>query len=414
MKLLHKTTRLQLVFTVLIMAVASVVLFFVLKGLVNEELDEQLMLKARRQVQLMAKTGARPTDPFTRITTDESHRHFIKFSDTTIYDPLSREKETYRQLLMNTQVNGRPYRIWVASSRLEWEDFYQIIFLTFLGMAFTLLMVSVIIQNAISRKLWSPFFHNLKVASHHSIKTDEPLMLEDSSIKEFRELKATLENLIRQAQNDYRTLRIFTENASHEIQTPLAIILAKLDRLSQHPSMDESMAAAIQDAHDAANRLSKLNRNLLLLTKLNNKQFNLSEAVPVDKLILGQLSQLDELFASHDLQVKSEITPLQIPGNMYLTEILINNLLSNALRYSNKGTIVRIMLNGQMLMVNNAGQPLPFPEETLFNRFQKGDASMDGAGLGLAIVKEICEINDWRIAHQYEDSHHIFSIHFKL
>lgn len=223
-----------------------------------------------------------------------------------------------------------------------------------------------------------------------------------------------LENLIAEARKEYRLLRTFADNASHEIQTPLAIIFSKLDRLSQHPSLDANMAEAIQDARDATIRLSKLNRHLLLLTKLDNRQFPLDENISLPEIIRHQISQMEELFQARDLAIKKELTSsLNLKGNRFLTETLITNLLSNALRYATSHTTVNLHLNEVKLEIINKGDEFPFEKEKLFTRFQKGDTST-GIGLGLAIVHEICALSGWKVEYEYQEGRHIFMVRFEL
>ncbi|MEZ4776538.1 MAG: HAMP domain-containing sensor histidine kinase [Bacteroidia bacterium] len=414
MKLLQKTNRLQLLFTAIILVVSSVVLLLLLRWMVNEELDEQLLLKAERQIQIVAE-GHFSGDPLTVLTPVPEVKTGRRYADTMIYDHLSQENETYRQLSFDQNINGKPFHIWVATSRLEWEDFYTAIFGVFLGMALLLLIASLWIHRAVSRRLWAPFFDNLVIARKASVKSEESLRFEPSDIEEFQELKETLENHIAKARHDYRLLRTFADHASHEIQTPLAVILAKLDRLSQHPAMDEKMAETINSAREAAERLSRLNRNLLLLTRLENRQFDLEEHIPLTDRVQSHLAQMSELFDYEALSVHSRLSPaVQIIGNGFLTDTLIINLFSNVLRYADNGSTVEVVVEDNRLEVVNEAPPLPFEQEVLFARFQSGSDTTKGAGLGLAIVKEICEISKWQVEYTYEDGKHFFRVCFPV
>ena len=412
MKLLQKTTRLHFWSTALIFIVASIALLLILRWLVNEELDEQLELKAQRQEQLVAK-GITPTDPLTSIIPYEGARILSTYGDTAIYDKISGEEEAYRQLIYTNHLHGKKYKIWVASSRLEWEDFYQVIFWVFVSAFILLLLVEVLSQRLLTKKLWSPFFRDLTLAEKASVKDDIRPTWSETNIAEFQQMQNTLDSFIASARKDYQSLRDFSGNASHEMQTPLAVLSSKLDRMSQHEQLDEELSAAIAGARDAVNRLSKLSRNLLLLTKLENRQFSLDSKVDVVDVIRNLLEQMRELFEAREIEIKLTLpNQFEIVGNAYLVETLVNNLLSNALRYSKSGGVVEININDNVLEVSNPGDKLPFEKEAIFRRFQKGSQTNSGTGLGLAIVKELCDLSGWEIGYRFLEGRHCFRVVF--
>jgi signal transduction histidine kinase len=209
---------------------------------------------------------------------------------------------------------------------------------------------------------------------------------------------------------DYLSMKTFTENASHEIQTPLAIIQSKLELLLQDNLLTEQQIVAISSAFEATQRLSKLNQALLLITKIENNQFDASESISIKivvekyqvffaelldrkKITLGIIVHADWLLFIHPL----------------LADMLISNLFSNAIRYSNQfGNIDIVITENSFEMANTSTMP-PIAATRLFQRFIKHD-SATGNGLGLAIVKEICDTNNIGICYEHEHDKHRFKL----
>lgn len=217
--------------------------------------------------------------------------------------------------------------------------------------------------------------------------------------------------LTERIRREYRALREFTENASHEIQTPLGIIQSKLDRLSQL-ELTEEMANCIIEARSGVERLSKTNKALLLLAKLDNDVFADKQLLSFHILLTQHIESLTDLFSSKEVTLTSHILPCNIIANLYLCETLISNLVSNALRHCKRGGNIIIRLNADMLIIANSGPTLDFPPDQLFRRFKKGDKSSKGTGLGLAIVSQICLLNHWQITYSYEKAMHTFTVAF--
>jgi signal transduction histidine kinase len=296
---------------------------------------------------------------------------------------------------------------------MEWDELFLTVFVIFIGAAFVLLLANYLINKNINHKIWHPFFNTMGIIREFSLKNNTVPHFQSSDIDEFNELNTTLKELIDRIRDDYNSLREFTENASHETQTPLSVIHAGLDTLSQHPALDEDMAKNIEDTRVAANRLSKLNRNLLLLTKMENKQFNIDDIVDIVSLLRKQQDELNSLFLSKDIAVETDLPEnYNVQGNKALSEILITNLLSNMIRYTPENGRSTIHLRDDKLIFSNSGSPLIFPEEKLFDRFTKGD-NQGSNGLGLAIAKQITVTQKWKLLYNYQEGNHNFVIDFR-
>lgn len=412
MKLLHRTTRDFLLATVVILMITGVGLYLYLQKEVADEMDEQLAFQAELITQHLASGDTR-IYPFAEIRpTNEPVTAGPRFGDTTLYDIVQKVEEGYHFLDEVREVNGKNYHIRVMTTYIGWDKYYKSIFYILLISIIILAISGVLITYYSNKKLWWPFFLNLQQLKEYSVSDPQPLQLHDSGIREFEELKHTLKDLTDRSRREYMALREFTENASHEIQTPLGIVQSKLDRLSQL-AVTEEMARHIVQARSGVDRLSKMNKNLLLLAKLDNNAFADRSPVQLDQLLLQHLALMADLFSPKQIQLSTAVSPVLLSADPYLCDILLSNLISNAIRHTDENGKVRIELNGERLVISNSAPPLDFPEEQLFNRFSKSPQNSQSTGLGLAIVQQICVAHHWKIAHEFRFPDHFFIIHFQ-
>ncbi|WP_177181141.1 sensor histidine kinase [Parapedobacter koreensis] len=257
-----------------------------------------------------------------------------------------------------------------------------------------------------------PFYQTLKTIQSFSLTQKNKLDFPQTSIKEFQELNTLLQKMTEKIGEDYASLKEFSENASHELQTPLAVIRSKLDLLANTP-IHADQAQLIAEMQHSVEKLSRINRSLLLLTKLENHEFDPAEHIRLCRLTTSTLSAYQEL-----IQLKSLTVQKQVNKDVYvrlhptLAEILLNNLLHNAIRHNIQKGQIEVSLTSEKLVVRNTGTPPKTPTDELFLRFKKNNQSSDGIGLGLAIVKQICEISGFDVGYRYADGWHCLSVIF--
>ena len=187
---------------------------------------------------------------------------------------------------------------------------------------------------------------------------------------------------------DYLQQKEFTENASHEMQTPLAVIKANLTQLMQSTTLSESDMNNLQTIENTTKKMASLNKALILLSKIENNQFKENELIPINKIINKVVNNFADLIEVKNIKLKLNLKDeLQITINPTLAEILLSNLVQNAIRHNVNGGIINIDLMQNKLIISNSGEALTINSNELFTRFKKNDASKDSLGLGLAIVK---------------------------
>ena len=322
------------------------------------------------------------------------------------------EIDRFRGLSRVIKVDGENYLLTVETNIEETEETaIAIAILTFLF--FLILVVGFLFLNKrLSVKLWQPFRNTLTELKTFNLNSQNKISFEESKILEFEELNVALNKLIEHTISVYKSQKEFTENASHELQTPLAIIKNKLDVLLQKEALTDRQYQIIEEINKALTRVSRINKNLLLLAKIENHQFGDSETINLSELTEECLERLQEHFSNKELGVDTSIEKdCVVKGNRVLIEILINNLLLNSIRHNSQKGIVEVKLNQSVLIISNSGIKT-LEKEYLFKRFKKSSEESLGSGLGLSIVEQICKRHQWTIDYDFHQETHTFKIKF--
>ena len=323
---------------------------------------------------------------------------------------MEKELVPYRNLTIFIERNKQPYKLSFQRSVVENKDVFKNL-IVLMSMVFGgLLLLFLLINVYINKRLWKPFNTTLEKITSLNMQQLQQVHFDQVSIREFNALNSSLNAMTNKMQSDYLSMKTFTQNASHEIQTPLAIIQSKLELLLQDSQLTEKQSVAIASAFEATQRLSKLNQALLLITKIENNQFADKENISIKTVVEKYQSFFAELLDQKKINVVIRIiSDWQIFIHPMLADMLVSNLFSNAVRYTQQQGEIKIIITENSFEINNSSN-LPAIEDTkLFHRFVKHDTA-PGNGLGLAIVKEICDTNKIRIQYGYENNFHQFRL----
>jgi signal transduction histidine kinase len=229
---------------------------------------------------------------------------------------------------------------------------------------------------------------------------------------EFDDLNKAVQHLLDRNRKIFLAQKEFIENASHELQTPLAIFQAKLDILMQQPALQEADATTIQELVETAQRMARLNKDLLLLSKIDNDQFIQREEIELSVIVNALIKDLTPVAAVENIAIQSKIKPVSVHANKSLMEILISNLVYNGVRYSLTNGNIIVKLEDNIFFISNTRPALRMPPENIFDRFTKEGNTGNSTGLGLAIAKKICEVHDFKLTYMYADNAHQFTVTF--
>lgn len=383
------------------MVISGVVLFFSIKILLESEIEEELYSNKNR-VELILQTdpehqGIPPVIEVEKVNRDQQRI----LNDTLIYDPLQDEIELFRQLSETKLINGQRYKITVRAMVIESENILVAIVSTFLIIILLAFLFLFYFNTNRNKKLWEPFFINLNKIKSFTIKERTDLNLIDSGIIEFDELNKELNLLTAKVYSDYQNLKQFTEDISHEIQTPLAVMQAKIDTLVNTTPINQEQYQQFSSLEEDIGKLKNINKRLILLAKIDNNQFTDSQFISINELFQEVLLNFKEL-TSIDYEIKRS-EELTVKMDRSLAHVLANNLISNAVKHSLKGQPIQInFFENRVQIVNSGNSELANPEQ-LFDRFYKESTKRDSNGLGLSIVKKICDYYGFKPSYSFSE-----------
>jgi signal transduction histidine kinase len=415
MKLFTKYNRINITATIFIFLAGSVAFYFVLDYVLIRQLDASLSSEKQEITEYIEAHQQLPEIQNTKEQWILINKTNLPLSKTVtksipVYNKAESELEYIRQLTFIVKVNQQNYLVAVNKSETETEELLKLIILVTISMVAMILLFNYLINRRLITSIWKPFYNTI-----HNIKdyaaNKQALSLSKEPIDEINLLNESLNSMTEQIHKDFYALRSFTENASHEMQTPLAIIRTKVESLYQLAEGKEIMMQQLLSIEDACLKLSKLHQSLLLLTKLENKQFVLKESIHLKSILEQKIEERKELFESKKINLEINITDFEMQLHQHLSEILISNLLNNSIRYTTLGGTISILLNPQTLTVSNTASSGGLDKEKVFTRFYK--ASESGTGLGLSIIKEICTAAGFIITYQFENETHHFIINFQ-
>ena len=319
------------------------------------------------------------------------------------------EIDRFRCLSKVIYLNKKPYRFNIETNIEETQETIFFISITTVFLFVLIVGGLLFLNRRLSKSVWKPFRETLDQLKTFSLNNQTKIEFSKTDVSEFDELNQSLTKLIEHNVSVYKTQKEFTENASHELQTPLAILKNKLDILLQNQDLTEKQYQIAEEMNRALSRSSRINKNLLLLAKIENNQFENSE-IHLDELLNQSMEILQEHFEQKNISVKTEISDnVKVNGNIGLTEVLINNLILNAIRHTPINGSISIKLNNSVFEVSNSGTD-KLNGDLLFKRFSRFSKDNNGSGLGLAIVQEICKSQNWTIDYRFENNNHIFSV----
>jgi len=415
MRLFTRYYRVNLIITVVVLLFTGIIYYWAISLILTSQKDKDLVVEEQEVFEYVRINHRLPQVfqskdqqiTFTPVHSDVK-REFIT---TDYYNPKEKENENGRGLVSSVQVNGVNYKILVVESSVETDDLVQIIFGITIAVILLLLLVLFIANRLILARIWQPFYGILQQVKNFNLTGKAEIDPQPTNIEEFEELNMAVSSMSARVQHDYNELKAFTENASHELLTPIAIINSKLDTLIQTEGFNERQSVLLNDVYTSVSRLTRLNQSMLLLSRIENQIISGFEPVNLKWLVTEKVAQLQELYADKDIKLNMDLQEKEIQCSRYLMDILLNNLLVNAIKHNKPGGEIIIILTDSRLEIKNTGEDKDLSGNDIFKRFSKS-ASSEGTGLGLTISAQICDNYGFKLNYSYKNQYHSFTVNF--
>ena len=421
MKLLSYTYRKLALLLFLLMAVWGVLFYYAIIDEVVDETDdtlenygEILMESALHDPSILETEGSLMSFyKFTPISEEEGRHYRQVFYDATVYIELEDEDEPVRVMCTAFRMpDGQYYELKLMISILERDDMVEAM-LWYLGALFLLFLICTSIGiQLVLKGMFRPLHRLLDWLHCIQPGKEAPPLDNPTKIREFRQLSDAALDMGNRSYKAYEEQKQFIENASHELQTPLAIVRGKVELLAESEGMTEQQMEQLDEIYATLGRAVKLNKSLLLLSRIENGQYTEMEDVSVDEILDELLPDLMDIYEHKQVRLirKREEQPFIIRCNHSLAQILVSNLVKNSLLHNREGGELQVLTTPTSLVIKNTGD-VPLDGEKLFRRFYHGmDGKKDSTGLGLAIARSIALSSSLKLTYEWQDGMHTFRL----
>lgn len=421
MKLLTKTSFIFITISLFVFFISGIFLYIILKKASDRNINKELYTQFEhisRNLPAIIDTGKSeiylPFNLYIQQTTSAGAHiaNGIELNDTILHDPVSNSYQIYRKITGYSTTGNKTFKITVYKSLIQSDELLEQLIIAITSMTVLLILGVFFVARFISERIWSDFFHTLETIKKFDLSGNKKFDLPPSDMSEFNELNNVLNIMIARIYSDFENLKEFTENITHEMQTPLAIIKSKVELFLQSKDLSEDQALILNDVSANITRLTKLNKGLVLLSRIENEQFTGTDELNITELINDSLENMSYIPESKNLLVQKKlISPLVVPMNKSLAEILVNNLVKNAFVHTPDHGNVVIEENEKKVIIKNTGKD-ELNDLQIFERFVKGNFQSNSLGIGLSLVQKICSKYGFTIQYSYDKKYHVFTIDF--
>ena len=413
-RLLTKTTLFYLIFVFITFFVSASYLIHKSNQYINNETEHIFKFREKHVHRYLQETDSVKNFRSTKLVLLNEISDTAKYpvyKDTLLYIEELEQNQLHRQKTSVIEANGKFYMVSMIVNINDFtklqKDIAHRIFPSFIILALTIILFSALMSGY----LLNPFHRILLQMNRYKVGKGVQVQDINSSTLEFKKLQYLFKRMVNRIETDYRNLKEYTENMAHEIQTPLTIIRNKVERLISDESVMQVHKDSVKAIYNEANHLSKLGNTLNLLTKIENGEYTNSENLNTSRIIIEHVDSIKELVDLKSLKIDVSLdSEHQLLMDPFLFDIILKNLLRNAIRYASNQGPIKIETSGNVLKISNYGEKLGVNEQKIFERFYTSDHSNQSLGLGLALVKRICDLNQLQLTYTYSEGQHVFAI----
>ena len=413
MKVINYTTSYFAIFLLVIIAFWAGAFYYLLLDEIYDSIDDGL----DNQKGLIIQKAAVDSTVLRKQNFDEGDYSVMEiephlatsfhdvYIDTLMFMQNEQDFEPVRLLRTVFRQNNKYYQMQVITSMVEEDDLISELLYALLWLYIGLVAAILIINNVLLRRIWKPFYRLLRNLKNFRLGVDTDITVPETRIDEFRLLNEAIRKLLHSNIHAFNSQKHLIENASHELQTPLAITINKLEALAERNTLHEEELALLASALDHLQRLSRLNKSLLLISKIENRQFTVDDQVHMEVLVEKIAEDFADQLSFSGINLRMEVLhPLIIKMNNDLASILVTNLIKNSIVHNHPGGHISIMINESMLRIENSGSDGALEAGKIFTRFNRQESHVS-TGLGLSIVKSIADLYGLKIQYEYLNRH---------
>ncbi|HSY62662.1 MAG TPA: HAMP domain-containing sensor histidine kinase, partial [Cytophaga sp.] len=375
MKLTAKSSIYYLIYTLFIFTIGTILFYFLIRNILFNTIDEALHQEKNQVIENLKYEKEfkeiHNSDFIDIVEVGSDSKVYDKFYNTTVFNPKKNINIDYRELKSVYRHGDNFYEITIRQPLTEAESLINSILPIEVTLFLGLIIGVLLINRFISDKIWEPFYELVERLKHYDLVNVKIISYKKSNVDEFDELSEIVEKMTTRIYKDFNSQKEFNENSSHELQTPLAIIRNKLELLIQSKNLQDEDMVLIGPVFHTINRLTQLNKGLILLSKIENNQYYELSRINIGQLLETLMVSFEELIAERNIQIDMNITKtIIIPANQILVETLLFNLISNAIKHNLEanGRISIDTISKNVLEISNTGRALPVEAERMFER----------------------------------------------
>ena len=403
MKLTTKTGLSFISLSAIFFLFGSVFMYFAVRVILAEDLSSRLYQMQNDFIENLNEDNDINLLKSKHVFINQTDKNSItNFSDTVLieYD----QYVLYRKINFYHNFKNYNYKIEILQSQAQTDLLIWRIVILNVALAMSFFLIIFFLNHLSVKRGLRIFYKTVSKLENYNIGKPELISFENSEIDELNKLTDVFKKMTLKISNDYKEQKEYTENVSHEIQTPLAIISSKADELLQSENLKKTELEQLEIIMNTTTRLAKINQALILLTKIDNRFYTNEESIPLLKLINEKLNFFEDLIAEKKIEVKLDIdSSYNLQMNSYLADTLFLNLIKNAIMHNIVNGKIIIKLSSSSLSILNTGPALNI-EGDIFKRFVRSE-NKDSLGIGLSIVKKICSYYLIPVSYNYNNSH---------
>lgn len=419
MKLLNHTLVYLAGSLLLIIGIWAAVFYFSMLDEVYDSLDDGLdnykmliIQKADTDTTILHKTSFDESNYLIReIPNAQAMRIHDTYSDTLMFMQNEKKHEPVRLLTTAFKHGDKYYMLKVISSMVEEDDLIEHMLYALVFLYLIILLSVVLINNILLRRIWRPFYQLISQLRQFNLKSDTGFTVPETRVQEFKVLNEAAQTLLSKNLEIYNSQKEFIENAAHELQTPIAISMNKIELMMEESDMSDAQLQTLSDVSRNLERLARLNTSLLLISKIENRQFAETEMLSLNELVSQQAGDFATMLEFKDIRLN-----FRQPGkfvhamNKDLAVVLITNLLKNAIVHNIAGGEIQVVAHDNTLSISNTGIAESLDSKKIFTRFYRASAKKNSTGLGLSIIKAIAARYKLQVVYTYAGGHHTMTL----